>query len=140
MDEANYWEREQKATIALMRARCNLCEKQFMSLCAEDVVYETQSVMTPLQGKVEVAAYIGKKFAYLRDLQEVDALATHKISLGKINLAGKEDYPCIIFDIEGNREAIWYIALNGHDEVERINISSDWSVTWLARIADDNSA
>lgn len=128
------WEIEEKITQQILKARQLLDVKMLLSVCSESIVYDSQSMLSPIRGLDDFGLYIAKYFRRLESWKLMGVLAHHEISLGKFDLVGRQGYPCIVFDIDGRREQTWHISVDEECLVTNIFVCTLPSIVMSARI------
>lgn len=118
---------ELKLIVMLAKAYNKLNYKEIENVVSEDVVYESQNVLSALNGKTEVLEYLKGKFETIRKsgnlvFAEIGFLGKQEI-LNVNNLSEYKGRPCIILS-QGNKEAKGALILVESDvnEIKRIDI------------------
>ena len=86
-------------------------------MLSDDVVYESQMVLSPLVGKEAVAAHIKKRFEFLREHIAGD----FRISRGEVELPAGSNYPCLILQRGETRDALLVLELNSDAKIVRLD-------------------
>lgn len=115
-DRARHWELLE----VLMRTRVNLDPEPLIPFLTNNVVYDSQSVMTALDGKDAVSKYLRGKHLTLRTMAGQRDLG--RFIPATIGLPKGEDYPCLIFEADGKWEATFYLDLDAEGMIARIQI------------------
>jgi hypothetical protein len=88
-----------------------------IALLAEDVIYESQWVPTPLRGKKAVSDYIAAKFDTVRRSRE----AALSFGVGFVDLPAGQDYPVALLTQFGKRECFIALTLDESGLVSRLD-------------------
>ena len=107
-------------TYLVKRARESLDPESLIERLAEDAVYEAQEVLEPLVGKEAVADYLRGRFDFIRSLQ--GQRDTGRMVPAMVDLPHASGHPCLIFEIEGERDALWVVTPGEGGTVGRIDI------------------
>jgi len=116
-DAAVIW----RLTHVVRDARDNLDAQPIVDRLDEDAVYEAQAVEEPLVGKAAVGEYLRKRFAFFREARETGR-DIGQLRLGTIDLPAASEHPCLIFEMGGQRHAIWVIKPTSDHLISRIDI------------------
>lgn len=113
-------ERQAAALLKLSASRKRLDPASFVSLLAEDAVYEAQSILRPIVGREAIAAYLVERFEFLRTVQRNHDIG--RLALAVVDLPRARNHPCLVFEIDGARQAIWVIQLDDRNRIKRVDI------------------
>lgn len=102
-----------------------------ISLFADDAVYESQSVLSPLEGREEIADYLIKRFAFFAEL--ASTRDTGRLIPGVVDLPEASEHPCLIFEADGNRQALWVLELTEGGLIGRLDILTVAPAPYMAR-------
>ena len=113
-----------RPTKIIKQARESFDPESIINLLAEDAIYESQDILIPLGGRSEVADYLRTRFLFLKNKSADQDTGT--MLLGTIDLPTWSGYPCLIFVVDGVREALWTVTLADpdHHMISRIDIST----------------
>jgi hypothetical protein len=101
-------------------SRETLDPEPLIAVLSENVAYDSQSIQTPLNGRDAVADYFRGRFEFFRSLRG-------KTDLGRfipatIGLPQGANYPCLIFEVGGDRQAIYHLGLSDAGLIQLIQI------------------
>ena len=85
---------------------------------ADDVAYESQSVLYPLEGVEEVARFLRARWAFFRENLE----GVLNIALGKVDVPKGIGHPCLIVMRGNNAEGLVLLKLNNNTQIVRIDL------------------
>ena len=113
-----------RPTKIIKEARESFDPEPIIDLLAEDAIYESQDTLIPLSGKSEISHYLRRRFSFFMEMPAHQDTGT--ILFGTIDLPGGSDYPCLIFFVDGVRQALWTVTLEepDHHMISRIDIST----------------
>ena len=118
---------ELEMTIKVAKAYNNLNFEEIEEVLSEDVIYESQNVLTPLYGKVELKTYLDEKFKLIKSSDRPVFAEMGFLGIQNKNSHNElSDYngrPCVILS-QGDKEnkgALILVEIN-NDKIERIDI------------------
>lgn len=114
------YQRQMAVLAKLKEGRERFDADTIVELCAEEAVYEAQSVGRPLIGRTAIADYLAQRFEFFRGL--ANTRDTGRLIPAVVDLPAGKDHPCLVFEAEGKRQAIWAIRLDERNRIERIDI------------------
>lgn len=86
----------------------------------EDITYEAQSVLEPLNGINEVRSYLKERFAFFRNIAPFRDIGA--MYLGRVDLSKASDHPCLILKTSQGPQSLWVLELSEDDKIRRIDI------------------
>jgi hypothetical protein len=107
-------------TFIVKEARESLEPDSLVERLAEDAVYEAQDVMEPLVGKENIAGYLKGRFDFIRSLK--GQRDTGRMIPATVDLPHASGHPCLIFEIDGERGALWVVTPGKRETIGRIDI------------------
>lgn len=115
-ESARHW----RLLATVKTAREALNPAPMIELLADGAVYEAQGVHTPLEGREEIADYLRKRFAFFTGL--ASKRDTGRLIPGVVDLPEASDHPCLIFEADGARQAIWVLTVGEDRLISRLEI------------------
>jgi hypothetical protein len=106
------------ATEAYIAAAGALDALSIVAMLAEDVIYESQWTLAPLNGRRAVGDYITAKYETMRRSEG----AHPKFQLGRIDLPEGADYPVALVTQFGKAEAFVALSVNTEGRIVRHDI------------------
>ena len=113
---------KKKYITELAKTYNNLDESFIADLLSEDIIYESQNVLTPIEGKENLLYYLKNKFKRINELKSIVFA-----EIGYLN-----DNPCIILsqDEKENKSSLVLIEINNNKLISRIDlctVAPHWS-------------
>lgn len=102
------------------QSRMNLDPKPLIELLEVDSVYESQNIVNPLVGRDAIAEYLRGRFQFFRQQREIKDLG--QFIPGEVDLPQSENYPCLIVEGGGRRQALWVLELSENGLIRRFDI------------------
>ena len=115
-ERARHWE----ALFIFRDAREAFDAAPVIDLFAPDGIYEAQEVENPLVGREAISGYLRERFAFFAELARTRD--TGRLIPGLVDLPAYSDHPCLIFEAEGERQALWVLTLAGEGLIARLDI------------------
>ncbi len=98
--------------------------KNIEDVAAENIIYESQNVFTPLIGKGNVTEFLRKKFQAIKKSGSVVTAELATLPHSRRNADGTlSDLPCIILSQDGKKVCLMLIE-HDQDKITRIDICS----------------
>jgi len=119
----------------IVQTRRTLDPKPLLDLLAEIVVYESQDVLQPLVGRAAVAEYLDKRHQFFRTLPKSRDLG--RFLRAVVDLPDGRDHPCLVFEADGHRHAIWALTVTEGGQISRIDILTVAPQPSAARLLQD---
>ena len=109
-----------EALAVIRDARAALDPEPIIERLSPDAVYEAQNVLAPLDGYEVIAEYLRERFAFFRKLTAERDIGVMR--LGRVSLPQAASHPCLIFEADGEWQALWVLTLNPIGAISRIDI------------------
>ena len=103
------------------KARNGLDAQPIIDLLAEDAIYEAQNVMGHIAGKAKIAAYLLDRFDFFRE-QKAKGRETGALKLAIVDSVPWSKTPCLAFEADGKRPALWILVLDKSCLIKRIDV------------------
>ena len=103
------------------QARNGLDAQPIIDLLAEDAIYEAQNVMGHIAGKTKIAEYLMGRFDFFRE-QKAKGRETGALKLAIVDSVPWSKTPCLAFEAEGKRPALWILVLDERGLIKRIDV------------------
>jgi hypothetical protein len=101
-------------------ARTEFDPEPIVRLLAPAAVYESQAVLEPLKGREAIAESLRKRFRYIEGLSgERD---TGRLIPGIVDVPEARAHPCLIFEADARRQALWMMRLGEGGQIARFDI------------------
>jgi hypothetical protein len=114
--------RIEEMTILLGRARNSFDVEPVLPNLSDDVEQRVQNKSQVIIGRPALTEHLRARWATLKKMSETADIG--RLSLGAVDLPSGKDYPCLIFDAEGYRQALWTVTLNSAGLISRLGIST----------------
>jgi hypothetical protein len=109
------------ATLIYIEARRELDAEKLVDQLGDNAIFESQDAFEPLIGKEAISAYIWERFDFLR--KEMSPQELGHWWLGEIDLPTYSSVPCAVFELDGVRQAITFVACDGLGLIARVDIT-----------------
>lgn len=102
------------------QSRMNLDPEPLIELLEVDSVYESQNILKPLVGRNAIAEYLRQRYKFFRQQHEIKDMG--RFVPGEVDLPQGENYPCLIVEGGGRRQALWVLELSENGLIRRFDI------------------
>lgn len=103
-------------------ARNQLDPQPIIDRLADDAVYEAQEVTNPIIGKKALSEYLTERFQFFRNVRDSSDRDIGRLHPATVNLPEAANHPCLIFEADGLRRALWVVTPNAEGFIKRIDI------------------